>query len=196
MKKVYFFIGVVFLITTLLILVLLPVEVKGYKTEAKKFLSAVFELNKKLKDDSNIVDYTIQYKLPNILEIKIISKKAFFAIYNTSENKYTLISSKGEILGTKADTNLPYIIQETNNINLFCLNLIRMLNSTYNISHGELKNDTMLVDMPSGVRVIFPIKGDYKVIFSGMELIYKKITDDYYGKFKEIDMRFDSPVLR
>lgn len=174
----------------------LKVKVKGRNIHSGSLFIVTKELKKNLKDDPNVTDYSIRFELPNTLLVTTTLKKPIVAIYNVNSKRYILLDNKNNTLSVADNTNLPFIIQQDDSINLYTLNLIKLISSKFSVSHAEIKGDTMLVDMPSGVRVIFPIDGDYVTNFSGMELIYNKIMSDYNGRFKEIDMRFVNPILR
>lgn len=201
MKKIFL------LVTVLTIILILPFFIKvkvisnfPISISAKTLFFAKRELKNKLEHDPLIVDYSIQFRLPNILEVNLIVKKPIFAVFNKNTNKYFELSKDGNITSITDSTTLPYVIQDTESINLFILNIIYELNRIYQVKVGEIKNGSMLVDMPRGIRVIFPLesdnRGSHKIYVAGLNLIYSKINSDYEGKYKEIDLRFINPVLR
>ena len=65
----------------------------------------------------------------------------------------------------------------------------------YQVATGKMDAD-LTVELASGVTVIFPVEGDSDALLGALRLIYTKIQKESLGKYKEIDLRFDSPVLR
>jgi hypothetical protein len=62
----------------------------------------------------------------------------------------------------------------------------------YQISKGEIDGNSLVVELPTAVRVIFPLDGtkDKDVLLGSLRLIYSEVTD------KEIDLRFKNALLR
>lgn len=155
------------------------------------------EVSKILKKDLLVLDSVMQYKLPNILLVNIIVKKPEFAIKDNSTGKVLTVDSDGNILSEVVSTSLPMIIQNDQIPNLFALNLILRIYQMYQVGYGTITNDALVVDMPTGVRVIFPLRSeDSEVLLGGLRLIYAKVTTDYPGVYSQIDMRYKNPVLR
>ena len=153
--------------------------------------------SKILKADALVSSFSTQYKFPDILEINLIVKKPLFAIKDILTGRIFLIDKDGNILTEAGTTSLPIIVQEGREPNLIALNLILGVYQMYQVLYGTIANDALVVDMPVGLRVIFPLYGDPEVLLGSLRLIYSKIeTSDQEEKFSEIDLRFKNPVLR
>jgi hypothetical protein len=173
-----------------------------------KSLTVAKRESKKVLSSSLLVsNYSFQFKLPNTLQVELIIKKPIFALKNQSSNSFSLIDKDGTVLTVTENTVLPVlsinedtpgISQKINDKYLFALNIINGLFKMYQIRGGVIQNDTLLVDLPGQVRVIFPLVGkDYNLLLGSLRLIYSNIQSTEGGNlYKEVDMRYENPVLR
>lgn len=185
-----------------------PVEIQSLtaKGNNKTLSAAKREIKKNLSGNYLVSDFSFQFKLPDILTVNLIVKKSFAAIVDTATKNAYLIGTDGKILSVSQGTTLPAVF--TDNINkkpgdnvesgqLFSLKLISGVFEMYQVRSGILQNNTLLVELPAGTRVIFPLEGDTDILLGSLRLIYSRIQSaDYAGKYKEIDLRFKNPVLR
>ena len=65
----------------------------------------------------------------------------------------------------------------------------------YQVGCGVISNDTLVVDMKDGFKVIFPLEGDEQVLLGSLRLIYSKIQTSNLNNYKQVDLRFANPVL-
>jgi hypothetical protein len=184
-----------------------PAEVnsKLITLNSKRLFFADRAARKDLKENFLISDFSIQFKLPNIMLINVIAKKPYFALKDASFGEIELIDQKGTVLALADSSGLPTVItseplgkvgESVNTRDLFALNLISGVNEMYQIGYGTITNDALVVDIPPGVRVIFPLEGDSEVLLGSLRLIYAKVTTSYLGIYSQIDMRYKNPVLR
>lgn len=173
----------------------------------KSIFTAKNGLKKNLSSNFLINDFSIQFKLPNVLHVELLTKKPLFGLKNESSNTIVLVDKEGEVLTETSETTLPIltvsgelpkIAQVINEKNLFALKLIDGVYKMYQVRSGLIQNDTLLVDLPASVRVIFPLVGaDDEVLLGSLRLIYTNIQSVEGGtSYKEIDMRYVNPVLR
>jgi len=172
-----------------------PASLYSTKNKIKKFL----------KSQLIVSNYSTQFKLPDILIVNIIIKKPSFVLKNDS-NQEILIDKDGFVLGTGYNSALPEI-DLTGNLKkvgeiidqdqLFALNLISGVNEMYQVRTGEIQDNTLVVELPSGIKVIFPLNGDSQVLLGSLRLIYSKIQNNNQNvKYSQIDLRFKNPVLK
>lgn len=185
-------------------------NLKLQKSNPKNLSSIKKEINKILKDDFLVAEYSTQYKIPNTLKVNIIIRKAVFAINQKETSNYSLIDSNGWVVGIASESSLPKISTEGKLKNvgekiddreMLALNLIRGVFNMYQVSLGEVKNDTLTVALPGQLTVIFPLGGssenyDVSYYLGLLRLILSKIESESPGKYYEIDLRFKNPVLR
>lgn len=167
--------------------------------------SAKAGVSKSLQANFLVSDYSLQFKLPNILAVNILVKKPSFALFDKNANQAALVDSDGEVLSIEPTTTLPVVYVNQNlskpgkNVgekNLFALKLIGGVFDMYQIASGEVQNDSLVVDLPGPLRVIFPLEGDSQILLGALKLIYSRTQGDLVGKFSQIDLRFKNPVLR
>lgn len=173
----------------------------------KKMFYVKNQLGKILESNFLVSAFNVQFKLPNVLKVDLIIKKPAFALKNISSAEILLIDKEGRILSKSTQTSLPIVFTNDNfsNIgdkvsdkNLFALELILGLSKMYQVTSGTIEGDTLLVDIPGGVRVLFPLEGAEKDLLLGsLRLIYTNIRD-VSGKmlYSQIDLRYHDPVLR
>ena len=173
----------------------------------KKMFFAKRKLKEILQNSYIVSEFSIQFKLPNILGIDLLIKKPIYAMKNKDANVYALIDSNGSVLATTDKTNLPSVIIEEgipeigNKItekSLFALELVDGVGNMYQTRAGIVEKDTLLVDLPGPVRVLFPlVEAKKDVLLGSLRLIYSNIQgEDGKVLYSQIDMRYKNPVLR
>lgn len=222
MKRKLIFISSVLVIAGLLILpVFIKLNIKCNSVEGpcpQEVLTRLKNINSsnlylvngrianELKKDFLITQYSMQFKLPNTLQVNLIVKKAVYSIYSRPINTYFLADSEGTVLSTSDNSSLPLLVTDDPDIKiganvkdkyLFDLKLLAGTDRMYQIKTGTIENGALVVDLPGNFRVIFPLNGsDQNVLLGGLRLIYAKITSDQNTKYSEVDMRYKNPILR
>jgi hypothetical protein len=163
---------------------------------SKSLFQAKNDVSQILKKESLVSNFSTQFKLPNILLVNLLLKKPTFAIKDNQSGKMYSVDREGKVLSEITSTTLPLVVQDGQTSNLFALNIVSGIAQMYGIGYGTISNDTLVVDMPTGVRVIFPLEGDYQALLGAFRLIYAKVTSNYLGIYSQIDMRYKNPVLR
>ena len=163
-------------------------------------------IKKILKSDFAISGYSIQYKIPNILQVELLAKKVVIAFKNDRSKSFALVDVNGKVLSVVSDSVLPVITvtedipAEGQNIgatDLFALGLAQGVNQMYQINNFLIADGDLLVELPGQIRVIFPLDGDRDALLGSLRLIYSKIQEDgNLAGYSQIDLRFKNPVLR
>jgi len=220
-KKICYFLIVVFVLVIFLLPLIIKIQIecksqfgecpdevnaKLQTLNSSNLFSATNKASNYLKKDFLVSDFSTQFKLPNIMVVNIITKKPYFAIKDVSTGKFELVDQKGVILALTDSSTLPIVVsseslkkvgENVSSDDLFALNLIAGVNEMYQVGYGTITNDALVVDMPVGVRVIFPLGSeDSEVLLGALRLIYTKVTTNYLGVYTQIDMRYKNPVLR
>ncbi len=174
--------------------------------ESRDLRTAKREINKNLKNNILVSDYSTQFKLPSKLEVNIVIKKPSFAVKDVNSGEFFLVERDGLIVSKVTETSLPKVQvsgkahqvgKGVDSRELFALNIIEGVFTMYQVDSGEVIDGSLVVELPAGLRVIFPLEGDRDVILGSLRLIYSKLeTEEFRGKFREIDLRFKNPVLR
>jgi len=171
----------------------------------KNLTSARKGITKSLNNNYLVSSFSLQFKLPNVISVQILAKKPVFALFNRELNLAVLIDAQGETLSTATETSLPRVV-----INqglpkpggmigpnyLSALKLIGGVFEMYQVDTGQIQNNSLTVDLPGNIRVIFPLEGDTDALLGALKLIYAKTQGDWLGKFSQIDLRYKNPVLR
>ena len=168
--------------------------------DAKKYATDKFSEN-------NLVDgYSFTFKLPGTLRMDVIVNKAKFALYKKDTSEVVLLDKEGLVLEKTDKTNLPKVIvaedlpavsQKVTAEKLFVLNLIYSLNFLYQVDSGEITPDGLIVNLPKGVQVTFPLAGDIETLLGSLKLVLAQMN--LSGKDQGIivvDLRFKNPIIR
>jgi hypothetical protein len=182
------------------------INAKLQMLNVKSLYSARKNASKIFKNDFLVSDFSLQYKIPNILHAELLVKKPVAAFGDSTSGSIILVDKDGIALSTASDSalpvvtvtgNLPKIGQYIEDSNLFALNLATGIYQMYQIGESQVQDDSLLVELPGQIRVIFPLEGDTQVLLGSLRLIYSKIqSDGNLSKYSQIDLRFKNPVLR
>jgi hypothetical protein len=163
-------------------------------------------INNFLKKEFLVSDYSLQFKIPNILHTELLVKKPVIAFKNVKSDSLSLVDGEGKILFTTASSALPVINITTElpkegenigNTNLFALNLAMGVYQMYQVRDFLIQESSLLVELPGQFRVIFPLDGDVRILLGSLSLIYSNIqTEGNPSNFSQVDLRFTNPVLR
>ena len=165
-----------------------------------------------LANDSTITDFSMQYKLPNILLVNVIDKDPKYAISNIDKKSLALIDSRGEVVGFAESTNLPSVEIDSILPNVgdiisddthFALKLVYSVRLSSKLSQAIIEKGDLYVTLENGVKLIFPTNGDAEVLMGSANLILSRLNVigkdtkiDEKEKISVIDLRFDNPVVR
>jgi hypothetical protein len=184
-----------------------PVEIENgiSKMQNQSLFRSRSEISRFLKSQPLVLDFSEQFKLPNILRVDILTKEPLFALKDSTSGNIDLVEKNGVVLSVTQSSSLPTVVvvggipavgQKVGDQNLFALNIEAGVYEMYQIQTSYIQNGGLIVDMPGGVRVIFPLEGDYQVLLGALRLIYSKIQSEPVNPYSQIDLRYKNPVLR
>lgn len=167
------------------------------------------ETSKILSDNFLISDFSTQFKLSSTLKVNLVIRKAIFAVNQSGTDNYSLIDKDGWVVAIATSSSLPTVVtaeklknvgEKVSDSQLFSLRLVNGVYSMYQVNRGEVKDDSLVVELPSSLNVIFPIEGDetrdVDYYLGILRLIVTKIEAEEGVVYREIDLRFKNPVLR
>ena len=182
------------------------ISVKLNPFNGKSLFSAKRGIKKALSSDFLISDHSLQYKIPNILRVELLVKKAVVAFRDGKTGSFVLADKEGIVLSRAQDSALPVITleedlpgvgQNISQANLFALNLAVGTYQMYQIRESVVQDGSLLVELPGQIRVIFPLEGDSEILLGSLRLIYSKLREDgNLAGYSQIDLRYGNPVLR
>jgi len=172
----------------------------------KKLSYAKGRLTKTLTTEFLVSDFSIQFKLPNILKVDLIVKKPIYALRG-NDGILVLVDKEGIVIEVATGTNLPMAVttedlpkvgERVDGKRLSALKLIDGVSKMYQTGTGNIEGDTLLVELPGPVRVIFPLAGsDVEFLLGSLRLIYTNMQDgESRGLYSQVDLRYRNPVLR
>ena len=163
-------------------------------------------IRKALRSDFLISDYSLQYKIPNILRVELLVKKAVVAFRDSTTGTYILVDNEGVVLSKTSDSVLPVITveegladvgQSISPANLLALKIVTGVYQMYQARDSAILEGSLLVELPGQIRVIFPLEGDSEILLGSLRLIYSKLREDgNLAVYSQIDLRYKNPVLR
>ncbi len=183
-------------------------KLKG--AEGKSLREAKKEIEDILKNDLSLSDYSTQFKIPDTLKISLLEDKPKFTLKSLSKNVYGLVNKSGVVLKIEDNSTLPCVEVEGSIPNVgekvsekdfFALKIVSGLYSLYQIDKGKIQNESLLVELKNGIKVIFPLEGDKDVLLGALRVILNRLNEDEKESkinkvVYEIDLRFKNPVLR
>jgi len=182
------------------------IEVQLNRFDGSSLFRARRESSKYLAKNYLVSDFSMQFKIPNLLDINLLIKKPAFAILDRSTGKTGLVDKDGRIISVSLGSSLPTVavmktdLQVGSSVSaqeLFALELIQGIWQMYQVGLGELKDDGLVVELPGRITVIFPKEGGKDILLGEVRLVYGKVENiDTLGKYSQIDLRFKNPVLR
>ncbi|MBU0569587.1 hypothetical protein KKB40_02290 [Patescibacteria group bacterium] len=157
-----------------------------------------------LSNQISIRDYSIQFKLPTNLEINLIEKKPKFALVDKNNSWTALLDETGEVILLSDSTNLPHVLVDMSEPNLgyivkndllFALEIMSDMYFSYQTQNGVLENNSLVIELDRGIKVIFPLDGEGQVLLGSLNLILSQVEEENTSN-KTIDLRFKNPVIK
>jgi hypothetical protein len=126
---------------------------------------------------------------------------------------FAYVDQEGFITGVWQETSLPILIidrssefqvgQKIPDDLLFAVTITEQAFKKYNSKLSILRADAIEVDLPIGVKAIFPRSGEADVLFGSLTLILSRLNSaeatlriDREGLPSSIDLRYKNPVLK
>lgn len=172
----------------------------------KSLFTARNSVSKILKSDFLVSGFSLQFRIPNILQTEVLVKKPVIAFKDNGSDYMILVDTEGKVLSEASDSALPTITgitslsgvgQKVSDKDIFALNLANGVYQMYQVRDFTVQDDSLLVELPGQIRVIFPLDGDSQILLGSLRLIYSKIQNEGNPeKYSQIDLRFKNPVLR
>ena len=170
------------------------------------------EIQGTLSNSILISDYSFHFQFPNIIEINILERKPLFAIKAKGTNSYALVDKEGYVLYFQEITGLPYLITTESPPNVgerisdktsFALEVLYGTFSAYQVREGKIEDESLVIELSQGPKVIFPLEGDKEVLLGSLRLILSKLNNEEKDSKIEnvsgariIDLRFKNPVIK
>jgi len=182
------------------------------KFKGKDLRSVKLNVTALLKKDINVVDFHLEFKIPDSINVYIIERKPKYSISTESKNKFVLADNDGRTLSLTDSSDLPNLIVSGNlpelgdrigRDELFALELIYDINETFQVKEGKLVSDSLLIELPGSLRVIFPVEGDREVLIGSLIIINNEIKngkdtniENTSNNINTIDLRYKNPILK
>lgn len=172
----------------------------GVKGKARKLLEGNFLVE----------SFAVQYKIPDILEIRTSERKPSFSVIFSGSDLAALVDDDGYVLSFQDTTSLPVLKVDGRQFSkgekvdeeiLFSSQIMRGMHAYYEVEGIEIKDNSLYTHLTNGLKVIFPLEGDVEVLLGSFVAVFSKLNsqqDDFrIGKnIREVDLRFENPVLR
>jgi cell division septal protein FtsQ len=183
------------------------------RIEGNNLYSAKGQVKQVVADNLKVSDYSVQFKLPDTLEIFLIERKAKFAFKNADRSNFVMVNKDGMVISYAEVTNLPHIIiangeykvgDRVEDDTLFSLELLFDVYSVYKVRSAKLRDDSLVIELVQGTNVIFPKEGDRKVLVGSLNLMMSAFNSidsqteagNVNIREKTIDLRYNNPVIR
>lgn len=156
-----------------------------------------------------ILSFQSRFLPPDKLRVDVITKKPAFAVQKPGSEYFLLAERNGEVVEITKENTLPVVIVEDASFALgeavsepilLSAGLLSYLNFMFQERTGRVEGDSFIVDTAPGIRVIFPIYGDPKLLAGTVKYLFSRLNDEgiatKIANVYEIDLRYQNPVLR
>jgi len=172
----------------------------GIRSKARKILEGNFLVE----------SFAVQYKIPDVLEIRTSERKPAFSVVFSGSDLMALVDDDGYVLSFQDTTSLPVLVvngrqyskgEKVDGEILFSSKIMRGMHAYYEVEGIEIRDNSLYTHLTNGLKVIFPLEGDEEVLLGSFVAVFSKLNsqqDDFRieKKIREVDLRFDNPVLR
>jgi hypothetical protein len=160
-----------------------------------------------------IRESSFRYLYPSTLQITLVEAKPEFALGSLDESSFRLIDNAGYVLSTAESSPLPFatvsmelpaVGTKLDEKTLFGLRILLDLSKSYQITKGELTSDSLVIELPTSTRVLFPLEGERDVILGSFVLVMNQLNtvknsttmEKVALADKTVDLRYKNPVIR
>ncbi len=170
------------------------------------------ELQGILSSSALVSDYSLHFQFPNIVEVNLLERKPEYAIKAKGTDSYALIDKEGYVIYFQDLTGLPVLIttepppnvgEVVSDKTFFALEILRGMFSSYQVREGIIEDESLVIELSQGPKVIFPLEGEKDVLLGSLRLVLSKLNNDGQDSKIEkvsgasiIDLRFKNPVIK
>lgn len=166
---------------------------------------------KKLLENNFLVEsFALQYKIPDILEARVIERKPSFAVDFSDSDFIALVDKDGYVLSFQEATSLPTLYVSGIKFSrgelvgekiIFSSQIMLGMHVYYKVRRVEIVDDSLYIDLVDGLTAIFPLEGKRDVLLGSFVAIFSKLNAKQDGfridnKIRQVDLRYENPVLR
>jgi cell division septal protein FtsQ len=182
-------------------------HVKEAMAKIEKANLSLFEAKKELKtvlsSDVLVTDFSFQFKLPKTLQVNLLERKPKFALKKRGSQAFALVDSQGVVVSYQNNSALPVLIvsdappnvgEVVSGKTLFALEILSDIFSLYQVKSGNLEDESLVIELKGGLRVIFPLEADRKVLLGSLRLILGRLNEE--SNVSTIDLRYKNPILK
>lgn len=192
-------------------------------TSVLKSIDKVVNGDKSLNDVKNdlhgiltnnilVSDYSLHFQFPSKIEVSLIERKPKYAIKAKNTDSYALVNEEGYVIYFQDLTGLPFLItpepppnvgETVSNRTFFALEILYGMFSSYQVREGIIEEESLVIELSEGPRVIFPLEGEKEILLGSLRLVLSKLNNDEQDSKIEnvsgksiIDLRFKNPVIK
>ena len=178
----------------------------------KSFYDTKREINGILSSNILIRDYSFHFQFPAQIEVYTIERKPRYALKVKSTDSYALVDEEGYVIYFQDLTGLPYLITTDPPPNVgevissetsFALEVLSGMFSAYQVREGKIEDESLVIELSQGPKVIFPLEGEKEVLLGSLKLVLSKLNNESEDSKIEnvlgariIDLRFKNPVIK
>ena len=185
------------------------VETKLGELQGYGILETFTRVNKTLKEDRRISEYSVRYIIPNTLSVYVIEKKSVIALGKQGTDRFVILDKDYKVIGIEKSTFLPIVnVSSSEGIDfglgsdipsslLFAAKIGKEMFMVYGVKLSVVYNDRVEVKLTNGPKVIFPLGGEIDVLMGSLNLILSRLNNAS-GEIRigEVDLRYKNPVIR
>ena len=182
---------------------------KFTEAEGLPYSSAKKKLTEMLQSNVAVKKYTIHFQIPAKLEVNIVESKPKYALKNSTSNVLSLVGENGQVISQTESSDLPTLFvekdlpsfaQTIDRETLFASEIVFSISSIHKFKSARLEGDKLIIEVPAGLNVIFPLEGDKEILLGSLVLVMDELKKDGIGSTiknpREIDLRYKNPILK
>lgn len=170
------------------------------------------ELHGTLASNILVSDYSLHFQFPNDIEVNLIERKPKYAVKAKGTDSYALVDKEGYVIYFHDLTGLPVLIttepppnvgETISDKTFFALEVLYGMFSSYQVREGVIEDESLVIELSQGPRVIFPLEGEKEILLGSLRLVLSKLNNDGQDSKIEnvsgasiIDLRFKNPVIK
>ncbi len=165
------------------------------------------KLVRKLSENELISSFSITFVFPWNYRVDLVEAKADLVLDTGEGSSLVLLTRTGQKVGETEESVLPKIkLMDGVELGDYSIvaGLIREMSVNQGIMEGVINSEGLIIVMPDGIKLIYPVKGDLDVLLGATSAVLSwlnsekeqfRIGNELEG-VREVDFRFNNPVLR
>lgn len=184
------------------------------KAQGSNYLESKKQIGSIFSNDILVSEFSLRFIFPSTFVVNVVEKKPIVALVGQSDQqKFYYIDKDGVVLSEQKSTVLPRIVingdlavkvgDRVDSKVSFASEILQGSFILFGSKLAFLNSDSVDVDLPNTIKVVFPISGEVDTLLGSLNLILSQLNSKLVdstivgqGLPKVVDLRYKNPVLR